>query len=389
MFHTASRIQRLAPPFFSSLEDRIAHLESSGQAVIRLDAGSPDLPPAPHILEALSRAISSDDAHGYQSNRGIRLLRQAWSEMYQRCYGVELDPELEILPLMGSKEGIFHLIQACVEPGDVVLGPDPGYMTYRRAALFAGGEYYSLPLLAAKHYLPDLHAIPTSILARARLLWINYPHNPTSAIATLEYLSDAVDFTRKHSLLLCHDAAYTQVTFDGYRAPSLLAIPGAKDVAVEFNSLSKSHNMAGWRLGAAVGNADILQALYRVKSNVNSGHFLPVMQAAIAAMTGDQSWLGERNQIYQRRRDVVIGVLQQAGLSCMVPKASLYVWFSSPPGWNSEHFADLLLEKASVSLTPGTVFGQYGEGYLRLSLTQPVERIAQAMERIQQVMGGL
>jgi len=220
MLHTASRLQTLDTHFFSEVETRIAQLKAAGQDIIRLDIGSPDLPPAAHILEALSRAAASPEAHGYQSSRGTHSLRMAWAEMYQRAYGVLLDPEREVLPLMGSKEGIFHLVQACIDPGDVVLGPDPGYMTYRRAALFAGGEYYPLPLLPDAQYLPDLHTIPGKVLRRTRMLWINYPNNPTAATAPTEFLARVVEFACDHHLLLCHDAAYTQVSYDGYSAPS-------------------------------------------------------------------------------------------------------------------------------------------------------------------------
>ncbi len=383
------RAHPLAAHFFSRLEDRIAALKAAGREIIRLDAGSPDLPPAQHILESLAQSAALPGVHGYQSIRGTSALRHAWAKMYQRTYGVALDPEHQVLPLLGSKEGIFHIVQSWIGPGDIVLGPNPGYMTYSRATLLAGGEYYPVPLLAENHYLPDLQSIPTDVLRQARMLWINYPHNPTAATAPLDFFEQALHFARQHGLLLCHDAAYTQVTFDGYQAPSLLSVPGASEIAVEFNSLSKSHNMAGWRVGAALGNPQALQALYRLKANVDSGHFLPVMQAAVAAMTGDQSWLVKRNAIYQQRRDVVVQALQPMGLSCTVPQASLYVWFSIPRGWTSDDFASLLLDQASVSLTPGTVFGKLGEGYLRLSITQPLEHIQRAMQQIQSVIGGL
>ncbi len=389
MIHTASRIQTLNAHFFATLDARIAHFQSTNRNIIRLDAGSPDLPPAPHILDALKQAISFPDAHGYQSHRGTPGLRRAWVEMYRRCYGADLDPEQEVLPLMGSKEGIFNLTLACIEPGDVVLGPDPGYMTYQRATLFAGGEFYPLPLLAENRYLPDLQAIPPEILDRARMLWINYPHNPTAAVAPFEFLAEAVAFASQHNLLLCHDAAYTQVVFDGYRAPSLMSVSGAEQVAVEFNTLSKSHNMAGWRLGAAVGNPEALNALFRVKANADNGHFLPVMEAAVSAMTGDQDWLVKRNEIYRERRDVVVQALHRVGLNCAIPQASLYVWFPVPAGSTSADYVDLLLEKAGVSLTPGTVFGKHGEGYIRLSITEPLERIEDAMQRIILVVGGM
>ncbi len=389
MLHTASRLHTLEAHFFSDIEARIGQLRLAGCDVIRLDAGSPDLPPAPHILEALRRSADSPGAHGYQGPRGTSVLRQAWANMYQQTYGVELDPDSEVLPLMGSKQGIFLLTQACVEPGDVVLGPDPGYMTYQRAALFAGANYYPLPLLPENHYLPEFATIPPEILSHARLLWLNYPHNPTGAVAPPEFFEEALEFARFHSLLLCHDAAYTQVTFDGYRAPSLLSIAGAKHIAVEFNSLSKSHNMAGWRAGVLIGCPPALRALQQLMANIESGHFLPVMQAATAAMTGSQAWLAERNAIYRARRDVATAGLRAMQLDCQVPQAALYVWFSAPAGHTSAEVATWFLEKAFVSLTPGNVFGRRGEGYLRLSFTQPAERIEEAIGRMQAVIGGL
>jgi len=389
MVNTAQRISAINVHFFATLEGKISRLQASGKDIIRLDSGSPDMPPAPHILAALNESAGRSNTHGYQSQRGTARLRQAWAHMYRSAYGVELDPEEEILPLMGSKEGIFNLTQAYIEPGDVVLVPDPGYMTYRRATLFAGGELYDLPLLPGRGLLPDLQAIPADILQRAKLLWLNYPNNPTAATAPLEFLVEAVAFARQHGLLLCHDAAYSQVTFDGYQAHSLLEVPGAKEVAVEVNSLSKSHNMAGWRVGAAVGNKAALNALFRVKANADNGHFLPVMDAAVAAMNGDQSWIAGRNEIYRQRRDMVIAAYRQVGLECMVPKASLYVWSAVPAGWSSADFTTLLLEKAQVSLTPGTVFGERGEGFIRLSFTDSTERVAEAMRRVTAVVGGL
>ncbi len=389
MVYTAQRVSAMNAHFFATLEAKIKSLQSGGLDIIRLDSGSPDLPPAPHILEALNRTAARPDAHGYQNYRGTPPLRQAWAGMYRKVYGVALDPEQEVLPLMGSKEGIFNLTMAYIDPGDVVLAPNPGYMTYRRATLFAGGEVYNLPLPPECGYLPDLKSIPDHVLKRAKILWLNYPNNPTAAVAPLEFLAEAVAFARQYELLLCHDAAYSQVTFDGYRAHSLMEIPGAKEVAVEFNSLSKSHNMAGWRLGAAVGNPQALNALYRVKANADNGHFLPVLEAAVAAMTGDQSWLAERNEVYRQRRDIVVQAYRQLGLECQMPQASLYVWSRVPAGWSSTGFTELLLEKAGVSLTPGTVFGDGGEGYIRLSFTEPTERVVEAMRRVAAAVGGL
>ena len=385
MISPSQRMAALSPHFFDALNGRIAALQASGADVIRLDVGSPDMPPAPFIVEALARSAAGPDNHGYQSHQGPPALRQAWAEMYRRVHGVALDPQRQIVPLLGSKEGIFHLMMATVNPGDIVLIPDPGYITYTQGTLFAGGQPYCLPLLAENGYLPDLESIPADVLARARVLWLNYPNNPTAAVAPLEFFAQAVDFAFRHNVLLCHDAAYTQISLEGDPLPSLLEVPGAGEVAVEVNTLSKSHNMAGWRVGAAVGSPAALEMLHKLKINVDSSHFLPILDAAVQAMTGDQSWLAMRNEIYSQRRDRVIAGLRAAGLEPEVPRASLYVWCPIPPGWTSAGFAKAMLEEAHVSLTPGTTFGAHGEGYVRISITTPDERIDEAMQRLSAV----
>lgn len=382
MVQSAERMRTFVPHFFSGLALRIADLKTAGVDVIRLDEGSPDLPPAPFILEALFAAASRSDAHSYQPHRGSAALRQAWAGMYRRLYGVELDPDSQVIPLLGSKEGIFHLLQAMVNPGDLVLTSDPGYITYTRGAQFAGGTPVTFPLLPERGWLPDLAAIPVEVAQRAKILWLNYPNNPTGGTASLDFFAQAVEFARQNELLLCHDAAYAQVTFDGRPAPSPLQIPGAAEVTVEFNTLSKSHNMAGWRVGAALGRADVLQALFTLKTNADSGHFFPINHAAAAALTGDQSWLAVRNEIYRQRRDAVVSALTQMGLAAQMPSASLYIWSPVPPAWQAEAFVSAVLAATGVSLTPGTLFGKNGEGYFRLSITAPLERIEIAMERL-------
>jgi len=369
--------------FFDGLNTRLAAMKARGCDIIRLDEGSPDMPPASHIVDALEDAARRHDTHSYQSHRGIAELRRAWAEMYQRVYGVALEPDTEVLSLLGSKEGIFHLPLAFIDPGDVVIVPDPGYVTYSRGARLAGGEVYPLPLLPERGYLPDFRSMPLKIAQRAKLIWLNYPHNPTAGVASLEFFTEAVAFARQHHLLLCHDAAYTQVTFDGYRAPSLLEVPGAKEVCVEFNTLSKSHNMAGWRVAALLGNAAVIKALYTLKTNVDSSHFRPVMEAAVAAMTGDQTWLQPRNEIYRQRRDRVLQTLRRLGWRAEIPRASLYVWFTVPNEQNSAEFATAVLERTHVSLTPGSIFGPGGEGHIRLSITAPTERLEEAMLRLE------
>lgn len=381
----AQRMDSLTTQFFAALNERINALKADGEDIIRLDVGSPDLPPAPHIINALSAAAGRPDRHGYQAHNGNAALRQAWAEMYRREFDVLLDADSELMPLLGSKEGIFHIHQAIIEPGDVVLIPDPGYLTYTQATRFAGGQPYYVPLLPENDYIPDFSVIPTDILSRSKILWLNYPNNPTGASVSLAFFNEVVRFCALHRILVCHDAAYTQVVFDGYRAPSILAVPGAKETAVEFNTLSKSHNMAGWRVGAILGNPEVIKTLYRLKTNVDSGHFLPVMEAATVAMTADQSWIVERNLIYQQRRDAVVEGLSAMGLKPHNPKAALYVWCPIPKGWKSAQFCEALIEQAHVSVTPGIVFGERGEGYIRIAIMSPLKQIEQALSNMRSV----
>jgi len=306
--------------------------------------------------------------------------------MYDRLYSVPVDPDRQVLPLLGSKEGIFHLAQAYIQPGDVVLAPDPGYITYIRGAQFAGGDVHCVPLLEENDYLPDLEAIPAEALERAKLMWLNYPSNPTAALAPLAFFEQVVAFARQHSLLVCHDAAYAQVTFTGQPAPSILQVPGASEVAVEFTTLSKSHNMAGWRTAALVGNPDAVRTLFALKTNTDSSHFLPVMDATIAALQGDQSWIQGRNREYRLRRDVILEALEDLGLTARTPLGSMYIWAQTPPGYDSARFAAALLDEAHLSLTPGIVFGEHGEGYVRIAFTSPVDRTIEGMQRLKRWM---
>lgn len=381
-FEPARRVAALPENYFAHLEGRIMALESAGREVIRLDIGSPDLAPKDWVIDALERSARDHHNHGYQSLKGPEDLRNAWAAFYSGRFGVDLDPADEVLPLMGSKEGIFNFIATWAETGGVVIVPDPGYMTYRRAALYAGAGLFYLPLDPDREYLPALEAIPETILARTRMLWLNYPNNPTAAVANLEFFEKVVALARRWRFWVCHDAAYTQITYDGYRAPSILEIPGAKDVAVEFNTLSKSHQMAGWRLGVLAGCAQAIRPLLRLESNMHSGQFKPVMDAAVAALMGDQSWMEARNEIYRSRRDAAIGGLAAAGFRVEKPKGSLYIWFPTPAGWQSRDFVLDVLETSGVSLTPGMVFGRGGEGYVRLSLTAAEDRIVEAMRRL-------
>jgi len=380
MITPTPHVQSLPLHYFNQLNVEIARLRASGKNVIRLDIGSPDLPPAAHIIASLIKGAREPTAHGYQAHNATPELRRAWAHLYQRLYALELDPDSEVLPLIGSKEGIFHLMQAFLTYEDVVLVPNPGYVTYTRGAEFAGAQAYPLPLTPEQNYLPDLTEIPPQILERAKILWLNYPHNPTAAVANSAFFAEVVAFAHRFNLLVCHDAAYCQVTFNGRPAPSILQIPGAKETAVEFNTLSKSHNMAGWRVAALVGNPSVVKTLLTLKSNQDSGHFLPILEAATTALTADQSWLHARNEVYRQRRDIVIDGLRACGLQVATPQASIYVWSPLPPGFTSEEFTLSLLRETGVSVTPGTVFGAGGEGYLRISLTAPEDKLKLAMD---------
>jgi len=371
------------PPYvFAALGARLRALQAQGLDVIRLDIGSPDMPPPDFIIEAMYQSAKNPKHHGYAGYTGIPELRQAIAEYYKRRFDVDLDPNTEVLPLIGSKEGIANLALAWIDSGDLALIPDPGYPTYQMGTLMAGGTTFTMPLLAEHDFLPDLEAIPAKVADQARLMWLNYPNNPTGATATTEFFEQVVDFAHKWNILVCHDAPYTEVCYDGYRAPSLLSVPGAKTVAVEFNSLSKAYNMAGWRIGMAVGNAIAIKALLQIKSNIDSGIFRPLQDAAVMALTGDQSWLQERNAIYQERRDVILAALAERGIKARRPKASLYIWAEVPTGYTSAEFASKLLETTGVSITPGSAFGSAGEGYLRISMGQDTAKIKEAMQRL-------
>ena len=381
----ANRIINLPPYPFARLGKRIAEMKARGVDVIRLDIGSPDMPPPPPIINALCRSAHDPHHHGYGGYYGIPALRRAMAAYYRRRFGVTLDPDSEIVPLIGSKEGIVNISLAYLDPGDVALVPDPGYAPYSMGAYLAAGRVETFPLLAERNYLPDFAAIPADLADRAKLIWLDYPNNPTGATAPLEFFAEAVAFAREHDLLICHDAPYCDLTYDGYVAPSILQVEGAREVAIEFNSLSKLYNMAGWRVGMAVGNRQAAEALARVKTNIDSGIFRAIQDAAIEALTGDQTWLQERNAIYQERRDIILDGLAAVGIRARKPQASLYVWAPVPAGYTSEAFTSRLLEEQGVSITPGTVFGAHGEGYVRISLGADTDRIREAMERLRKL----
>lgn len=378
----ANRINSLPPYFFHQLNQKIATLKRAEADIIRMDMGSPDMPPAPFIVEALKKSADDPTHHGYMPFGGTPHYREAWAHFYGKRFGVELDPQTKVLGLLGSKEGIFNLAMAYVNPGEVVLVPDPGYAPYTMGARMAGGVVVYMPLLAENKFLPDLRTLKPDVLNRAKLMWLNYPNNPTGGVASLEFFAEAVALARQYNFLIGHDAPYAEITYDGYRAPSILQIPNAKEVCVEMNTMSKTFNMSGWRAGAACGNAEVLNALNTMKSNVDAGSFQPVMDAAAAALTGDPMWLVERNEQYRQRRDIVVDALRSAGMQVDSPSGAIYVWAKLPAGISETDYADALLKKAHVSVTPGTVFGPSGKGYIRLSLCTPTERVREAMGRV-------
>jgi len=381
--NVADRVRDLPPYAFAELGRRIRELNAQGKDIIRLDIGSPDLPPPDFITQAMFDSALNPSHHGYGGYYGIPALRQAMADYYKNRFGIELHPDAQVCPLIGSKEGIANVALAFVDPGSVVLVPDPGYPTYTLGTLLAGGTTRRFPLLAENDFLPDLEAIPEDVARSARILWLNYPNNPTGAVATMAFFEEAVAFAKQYDLLICHDNPYCDVTFGDYVAPSLLEVPGAMDVALEFNSLSKAYNMAGWRVGMAVGNPVAVEALARTKTNIDSGIFRAIQDAAILALTGDQTWLKDRNEIYRERRDLIWETLDRVGMPARKSVASLYLWAKAPAGYTSQEFVTRLLEEAGVSITPGTFFGEHGKGYLRISLGMSTERIQEALERLE------
>ena len=378
----SKRLESVPPYPFVRWNKMCQAVEARGMDVIRLDVGNPDLPPPDAVVDALCTAAHDSSSHGYPGFRGKTRLREAIASYYARRFEVSLDPTTQIVPLLGSKEGIIHLSLACLNPGDIALVPDPGYAPYARAARLAGATPIFLPLRAEAGYLPDLSAIPIEIARKTSLLWLNYPNNPTGACSNLDFLSEAVAFARKHDIVLCHDAPYTDIAFDGFKPPSVLEVPGAADVAVELNSLSKTFNMAGWRVGMALGRSDVLCLLSQIKSNIDSGQFLPIQAAAIEALNTPTTWIDTRNAIYKERLSLLTKGLQNAGLQTKAPHATFYLWAALPADTLSEDAARFLLETVGISTTPGTFFGPAGEGYLRASVTTATDRISAAVDRL-------
>ncbi|SFG36225.1 LL-diaminopimelate aminotransferase apoenzyme [Desulfotomaculum arcticum] len=383
----AQRIKNLPPYLFARIEKLIAAKRKAGVDVISLGIGDPDMPTPGHIIEELQKQAEVPANHQYPSSVGMLSYRQAVARWYQNRFGVELNPDSEIVSVIGSKEGIAHIAWCYLNPGDTVLVPDPGYPVYAGGAILAGAEPYYMPLEAEKGFLPDLGAIPADVARRAKMMFINYPNNPTGAVAGEEFYQEVIAFARENNILICHDAAYSEMSYDGYKPPSFLQFQGAIDVGIEFHSVSKSYNMTGWRIGWAAGHPAVVEALGRLKSNIDSGQFQAVQYAAIKGLTGPQDDVSKMQKIYQERRDILVDALNGMGWSLTKPKATFYVWAPVPAGHTSESFAELVLEKAGVVITPGTGYGENGAGFFRIALTVQKERMIEALERMKQNIG--
>ncbi|MCX7914269.1 MAG: LL-diaminopimelate aminotransferase [Thermodesulfovibrionales bacterium] len=382
----ADRVKNLPPYLFAAIDKMKQEAIAKGIDLIDLSIGDPDIPTPLHIVKAMQEAVSKPEHHRYPSYEGMLSFREAVSSWYKRRFDVDLDPKTEVLSLIGSKEGIGHIPLAFINPGDVVLVPSPGYPVYSNATLFAGGQSYSMPLTEENSFLPDFSKISDKILKEVKLMFINYPNNPTSATADEDFYKRVIELALSYNIIVCHDAAYSEIYFDNERPLSFLQINGSKEVGIEFHSLSKTYNMTGWRIGFAVGNRDIIGGLGKIKTNIDSGVFQAIQEAAIVALNTDDSILLDIRNTYQKRRDTLYEGLKKIGLSLNKPKASFYLWVKVPENFNSLGFVSYLLEKAGVLTTPGVGFGQAGEGYIRFALTQSVDRIDEAVYRISKIL---
>ncbi len=385
---TSERLDRLPPYLFAELERKIREKKAAGVDVISLGIGDPDLPTPSFVVDELSSTAREPATHRYPSNRGRPELREAFARFYDRRFGVTLDPETEVVPALGAKECIFNLNLAFLDPGTVALAADPGYPVYTGGPLLAGAEPELMPLLPERGFAPDLDAIPAEARERARLMYLNYPTNPTGAVVPAGLFQHAVDFAHEHEILVVHDASYTETTFDGYVAPSFLETPGAREVGVEVFSLSKGYNMTGWRTAAIVGNADAVAAYWKLKTNIDSGMFEPVQLAAAAALDRGDEEPKRMSEVYARRRDLVVGALRDIGVDEGTPKATIYVWAPVPSGHTSASYCELVLEESGVVVSPGSSYGPNGEGFFRISLTVEDARLTEAVERMRTSLSG-
>jgi LL-diaminopimelate aminotransferase len=378
----ARRLDQVPPYLFAELERKIEAMRAEGTDVISLGIGDPDLPTPTAVVEEMRRQVGRPETHQYPSNRGLAAFREAVATFYEVRFDAEIDPDSEVIPVLGGKEGVAHIALACLEDGDVCLAPDPGYPPYTSGPLFAGAQPHYLPLREGNGFLPDLERIPADVTARANILFLNYPNNPTGAVVDDGFFARAVDFGRENDLLVVHDASYTEIAFDGYRPPSFLATPGAKDVGVEIFSLSKGWNMTGWRAAWIAGNAVTVERYRHLKTNLDSGMFDALQLAAVAALTKARDFPAEMSEIYRRRRDLMAEALAAIGLAADPPRATPYIWLRVPEGHTSASFTELVLEQAAVVVSPGSSFGASGEGFVRVSLTVPDARLEEAAARI-------
>ena len=382
MARLARRLDRVPPYLFVEISRKIAAKRAEGVEVIDFGIGDPDIPTPEPVIERLREAALDPPNHRYPESDGLPAFREAAAAWYRRRFGVSVDPESQVLSLIGAKEGIGHAALCFLDPGDLALVPDPGYPVYSVGTWFAGGECHWMALLEGNDWLPDLASIPDDVASEARVIWLNYPNNPTGATAELDFFEQVVAFARRYDVAVLHDASYSEVSYDGYRPVSFLQVPGALDLGVEFHSLSKSYNMTGWRLGMAVGNADMIGALMLVKSNLDSGVPQAIQYMGIEAMASDEGSIKERNAVYRSRRDQLVPVLRELGLNVEPPRASLYIWAGVPQGYTSTRFAEMLLDEADVVVTAGTGYGRHGEGYIRISLTIPDADLQRGLERL-------
>ena len=384
LMKVSERLEKIPPYLFAEIDKKIAAAKAKGYDIISLSIGDPDTPTLSPVVEEMHRAIDNPENHNYPPYDGTAEFKKAAAYWIKQRFNVTFNPDTEILANIGSKESIAHLFFAYVDKGDYTLIPDPGYPVYQNATIFAGGTPYSMPLLEQNNYLPDFDKIPEDIAKKSKLMFLNYPYNPTGAVADVEFWQKAVDYCKKYDILLCSDMAYSEMTYDGYKAPSVFEANGAKDIAIEFYSHSKSYNMTGWRVGFVCGNSDAIKALGTIKNNIDSGTFKAIQQAAVAAFKINQSYIDNLNEIYKQRRDVLIEGLKELGWDVKPTKATFYIWIPVPNGMSSEQFATELLEKAHVVVPPGNGYGKYGEGYIRLALTKDVDTIKKALTRIKE-----
>lgn len=383
----SSAMQNLPPYLFARIEQKIAECREQGIDIINLGIGDPDLPTPRHIIDRMAQSIYDAANHQYPSSVGLLEYRQAVAEWYKQRFNVDLDPKTEIVSLLGSKEGIAHVSFAYLDYGDINLVPDPGYPVYNIGTLLAGGQSYFMPLKEENKYLPVLEDIPAEIARKAKLMFVNYPNNPIGVVADKDFYIKLIDFARNYDILICHDAAYSEMAYDGLKPLSILQIPGAKDVAIEFHSLSKTYNMTGWRIGWAAGNSYAVEVMGRFKSNVDSGVFQAIQYAGIEALRGPQECVEESNRIYTERRGIALAGLEKMGWKVNPPQASFYFWAPVPKGYTSASFAELILDRTGVIITPGNGYGEYGEGYFRIALTVDKERLQEAFDRMYAAIG--